>query len=267
MEFTALTILPPKDWSRFEDLCRSLFAAIWGDPYTQKNGRAGQPQQGVDVWGQASGRHAGTHCVQCKGKDATYGGKVTIAEFDVELAKAEQFQPQPVYWILATTAPNDVTIQEHARIRSSEREARGAFPVNVLGWETLVALMGEHPTVIEQFYPEHGGHMQELLAAVRALPRREELLAMFEQISVASNLASTDANAIWQPVRFDPARGLGPALLGRALGAADAMQCPRLPQACRARESRFARSRQPKPWRATVIAFCDCPILESLGFT
>ena len=231
MEFTALQILPPKDWSRFEDLCRCLFAAIWGDPYTQKNGRAGQPQHGVDVWGQASGGYSGTHSVQCKGKDATYEGKVTIAEFDAELAKAEHFQPEPAYWILATTAPNDGTLQEHARVRSAEREARGAFPVNVLGWETLVALMGEHPNVIEQFYPEHGGHMQELLATVRALPRREELLAMFQQITVASNVASAGANAIWQPVHFDHARGLGPALLGRALGPADAMQCPRLPEA------------------------------------
>lgn len=42
MEFTTLQILPPKDWSRFENLCRCLFAAVWGDPYTQKNGRAGQ---------------------------------------------------------------------------------------------------------------------------------------------------------------------------------------------------------------------------------
>jgi hypothetical protein len=226
MEFTTLQILPPKDWSQFEDLCRSLFAAIWGDPYTQKNGRVGQPQHGVDVWGHANGPLAGTHCVQCKGKDAAYGAKVTTAEFDAELAKAEHFKPAPSYWILATTAPNDGSLQEHVRVLSAERAARGAFAVNILGWETLVALMGEHPTVIEQFYPEHGGHMQELLANVRALPRREELLAMFAQVSVASSPAS-----FWQPVQFDQTRGLGPALLGRALGAADAMQCPRLPEA------------------------------------
>ncbi|MBZ9775051.1 hypothetical protein [Mesorhizobium sp. CO1-1-8] len=231
MEFTALQILPPKDWGRFEDLCRCLFAAVWGDPYTQKNGRTGQPQHGVDVWGRAPGSHAGTHCVQCKGKDANYGGKVTIAEFDAELAKAEHFQPQPAYWILATTAPADGTLQEHARVRSAEREALGAFPVNVLGWQTLVALMGEHPKVIEQFYPEHGGHMQELLAAVRALPRRDEVLAMIEQFTAAANQASSDARGVWQTLRFDQGRGLGPALLGRALGAADAMQCPRLPEA------------------------------------
>jgi hypothetical protein len=231
MEFTALQIRPPKDWSRFEDLCRCLFAAVWDDPYTQKNGRAGQPQHGVDVWGRAGGPHAGTHCVQCKGKDANYGGQVTIGEFDAELDKAEQFQPEPAYWIIATTAPNDGILQEHARVRAAEREERGAFPVNVLGWETLVALMGEHPKVIEQFYPEHGGRMRELLAAVRALPHRDELLAMFEQFAVKPKHISADATGVWRPVRFDQARGLGPALLGRALGAADAMQCPRLPEA------------------------------------
>src|SRR3546814_17050414 len=73
---------------------------------------------------------------------------------DVCSSDLEHFQPEPAYWILATTAPNDGTLQEHARVCSAEREARDAFPVTVLGWETLVALMGEHPEVIEQFYPE-----------------------------------------------------------------------------------------------------------------
>lgn len=230
MEFTAKQISPPKDWGRFEDLCRALFGAVWGDLYAQKNGRTGQPQHGVDIWGNPQDR-AGIHCVQCKGKDANYHGKVTPSEFDDELAKAEHFEPKPEFWILATTAPNDGALQQHARLRSTEREAQGKFPVAALGWETLIALMGEHPKVIEQFYPEHGDHMQELLAAVRALPSREDLRALLSSHTPTPPPGAIDPLGPWVTVTFGEARGFGPALLGRALGAADVGVCPRLPEA------------------------------------
>jgi len=100
MEFTAKQIAPPKDWNRFEDLCRALFSAVWNDPYAQKNGRSGQPQHGVDIWGESHGARSGTHCIQCKGKDINYHRKVTESEFDTELAKAERFKPAPRLWIL-----------------------------------------------------------------------------------------------------------------------------------------------------------------------
>lgn len=231
MEFTAKQIAPPKDWSRFEDLCRALFSAVWNDPYAQKNGRSGQPQHGVDVWGESHGARSGTHCIQCKGKDINYHGKVTHSEFDTELAKAERFNPPPRLWILATTAPNDATLQEHVRLRSQERAAAGTFPVTVLGWESLIALMGDHPAVIEQFYPEHGDHMSALLAAVRALPRRDELLLFLSGKTRPTQHEDTSGRDSWVPIAFETSRGLGPALLGRALGAADVGLCPRLPEA------------------------------------
>lgn len=42
-------IPPVANWSTFEDLCRDLWAYEWKDINTQKNGRAGQSQHGVDV--------------------------------------------------------------------------------------------------------------------------------------------------------------------------------------------------------------------------
>lgn len=44
-----VTILAPAHWQDFELLCRDLFAAVWNAPATRRNGRAGQPQAGVDV--------------------------------------------------------------------------------------------------------------------------------------------------------------------------------------------------------------------------
>ncbi len=43
---------PPSNWQDFETLCWRLWKAIWNDRNTQKNGRQGQPQAGVDVFGQ-----------------------------------------------------------------------------------------------------------------------------------------------------------------------------------------------------------------------
>lgn len=43
---------PPKNWQDFESLCHDLWKEIWKDPNAQKNGRSGQEQHGVDVFGQ-----------------------------------------------------------------------------------------------------------------------------------------------------------------------------------------------------------------------
>ena len=45
---------PPANWNDFEDLCHKLWRSIWGDPNTQKHGRKGQAQHGVDIYGKPS---------------------------------------------------------------------------------------------------------------------------------------------------------------------------------------------------------------------
>src|ERR1700676_2598167 len=65
---------PPNDPTAFESLCLELWRDIWNDPNAQKNGRSGQPQAGVDVFGQHDGKWAG---VQCKQKDGLLWSKVT----------------------------------------------------------------------------------------------------------------------------------------------------------------------------------------------
>lgn len=49
---------PPKSWEEFEDICADLYAQIWKDPGTQKHGRQGQPQGGVDIYGKRVGQGA-----------------------------------------------------------------------------------------------------------------------------------------------------------------------------------------------------------------
>lgn len=232
MDFIDKQIPPPKSWEKFEDLTRALFAAVWRAPLAQKNGRSGQQQHGVDVYGTPEAAPGKNFGVQCKGKNEGYGAKATIAEFDAELAKAEKFKPTLGHWTFATTAPNDAPLQEHARLVSERREKEGRFPVVAIGWDTIQALLSSHQTVVEEIYPEHAGDLPKIMAALRALPGADELdqirrsLIAFAPRSAAVNVEAS----VWSEVQFETARDLGPALMGRSLGPADVAACPMLPE-------------------------------------
>lgn len=232
MDFMDKQIPPPKSWEKFEDLVRALFAAVRRSPLTQKNGRAGQKQHGVDVYGTPEAEPGKTFGVQCKGKSESYGAKATIAEFDTELAKADKFKPALGHWTFATTAPNDAPLQEHARLVSERREREGQFPVVAIGWETIQALLSSHQAVVEEFYPEHAGDLPKIMAALRALPRADELDQIRRGLmAFAPRSAALGAEAsVWSEVKFETARDLGPALMGRPLGPADVAACPSLPE-------------------------------------
>ena len=151
MDLIDKQIAPPASWEKFEELTRAIFANIWSNPLAQKNGRSGQKQHGVDVYGSPKDEPGTTRGVQCKGKDGRYGAKATVAEFDSELLKAETFKPRLAHWSFATTAPNDVALQQHARTVSERRVRAGQFPVVAIGWETIQALLSGQAEVVEQF--------------------------------------------------------------------------------------------------------------------
>ncbi|OYX52080.1 MAG: hypothetical protein B7Y97_02715 [Sphingomonas sp. 32-66-10] len=222
MEFLAQQINPPASWETFEELCRALFAAIWNDPLAQRHGRSGQVQHGVDIHGARPDCPGETLGVQCKGKDRNFGKKATTREFDAELAKAEGFVPTLSGWTFATTFADDAKLQAHALAVSRQRIAAGKFPVNALGWNSLVSQLAQHPAVIEQFYPGLGVQLPQLMATLAALPDRV--------IGALGTAPPDQAQEAWIEERFDQARDLGPALLGRPLGAADVSACAELPQ-------------------------------------
>lgn len=170
MQFRSKQIAPPKEWGVFEDLCHALFKQVWKDPLAQKNGRRGQKQHGVDVFGSENGNRQNYQGVQCKGKDANYGSSASWSEILAEITNAKSFSPKLQHWIFATTAPVDANLQKSARVLSVEHGKKGLFTIDVLGWEEILALMVSAPEVIADFYPEHADHLPELIEALRALP-------------------------------------------------------------------------------------------------
>lgn len=124
---------PPNDPTAFESLCLDLWRDIW-QGYAQKNGRSGQPQAGVDVFGQHQGNWIG---VQCKQKDGLLRSKVKISELDEEVAAAKQFTPPLFAFILATTGPRDAALQQRARLLTEQHREQGLFTVEIWSWDDI----------------------------------------------------------------------------------------------------------------------------------
>jgi hypothetical protein len=130
----------PESWDEFEDIVADLYARAWGDPNTQRYGRSGQAQQGVDVYGRPThlqGRYAG---IQCK----RYEGRLTHKKVKAEIAKAEAFSPPLAEYIIATTDHRDAKLQQIVRQIDEERRAAGKFSVHVIFWEELCSQLS-HP--------------------------------------------------------------------------------------------------------------------------
>lgn len=148
--YSAFQIPPPKNWQDFECLCWDLWRRIWNDPNTQRNGRTGQSQCGVDVSGQCGGWWCG---VQAKGKDNFTNQRVTVDELAAEVRKARRFQPALRNFILATTGPKDAVVEQAARELTENHRTQGKFSVAVMGWDDILLLLDDHPDVIEKYYP------------------------------------------------------------------------------------------------------------------
>ncbi|MEI7731001.1 MAG: hypothetical protein WCO56_15605 [Verrucomicrobiota bacterium] len=134
MSANSETFPPPNNPDDFESLCLDLWKDIWNDPGAQKNGRSGQPQAGVDVFGQKDGRWIG---VQCKQKDGLLRSKLTVKDLETEVAYAREFKPPLSAFILATTGPADVKVQQRARELTDENRAIGLFTIEVWSWEKI----------------------------------------------------------------------------------------------------------------------------------
>lgn len=181
---------PPDNWTAFEDLCWGLWKFIWRDDSAQKNGRNGQSQHGVDVFGRPNkGQYwAG---VQCKGKDTYTDQELTEAEIESERNKAQGFTPRLSEYAIATTASRDASLQRIVRDISDRSMHEGLFSVTVYSWHDIVDLLYEHtPPIASQFYPQIFGG--ELIAVARQVlrlitHRTENSVSVADKISIHRN--------------------------------------------------------------------------------
>ena len=205
-DYSSSSIPPPKDWQAFERCCRTLFECILEDPLTQLNGRTGQSQHGVDVYGRRGGDGGPWVGIQCKGKEGTtYGKKVTEKELRNEVKKAFHFIPKLSEFILATTAPNDSQIQLEARLITEENEKGGnPMTVAVWGWGELENRIAEYPQALRAFHPDLTPFTDEILSGQAKIATKletglETIITQLEQIkttnlAVLGNTTGSSAN-------------------------------------------------------------------------
>src|SRR5262249_31883388 len=113
----------PKSWDEFEDIMLAAAKLRWDSSDFFRNGRSGQKQDGVDIWGHDDdNRHLG---IQCKN---TVSG-VTLKTVEAEITNAQAFKPNLDRLYVATTAKRDAVLQKEVREISHQRAKAGLFKV------------------------------------------------------------------------------------------------------------------------------------------
>jgi hypothetical protein len=137
----------PRSWEEFEDICADVLKRIWDDPYVTRNGRTGQGQNGVDIFGRP--QHLNVQATtpvfavaQCKAVEA-----LTLYDIKCEVAKAEGFAPVPAEYLLLTTLSRDVALQ------AAVRETQWPFSVRLMFWEDLSLELAGHPDLLKKHFP------------------------------------------------------------------------------------------------------------------
>ncbi|MEQ8470826.1 MAG: hypothetical protein RIC35_06550 [Marinoscillum sp.] len=133
----------PENWPDFESLCKKLWGEIWNCPEIKKNGRQGQAQHGVDVYG-IPDFDSEYYGIQCKGKDEYTHKQLTKDEIDKELKKVLDFKPKLKKLYFATTANKDAVIEEYIREKNIEFKGKKLFEVHLYSWEDIVDLIDEN---------------------------------------------------------------------------------------------------------------------------
>ncbi|NCC04365.1 MAG: tetratricopeptide repeat protein [Proteobacteria bacterium] len=175
-DHSSTSIRPPKNWQDFERSARILFKCHLNDPSTKTNGTAGQRQNGVDIYGRQDGIGTSWVGIQCKGKDSSFGKRVTEAELKRELAEAKKFHPSLKRFILITTAKDDVGIDKTARLLTDESARAGSeITVEVWGWDTLEQRINEHPEALKAFHPDSFPYSEEIIKNQDSISRVMEI--------------------------------------------------------------------------------------------
>ena len=122
-QVAATQITKPTDEQAFERACVILFRGLLNDPNVQTNGRRGQRQNGVDIFGFRNQNSAHAVGVQCKlkGPDA----ELTEREIEDEVKKALTFVPPLREYFIVTTGPDDTDLQRAARELTIKAAANG----------------------------------------------------------------------------------------------------------------------------------------------
>lgn len=143
----------------FENLCLDLVRNNSKYENSNRNGRRGQRQNGVDIF--ARERESSNWIgVQCKVKPK---GAITKNEIKQEIKKALGFNPQLSKLYFYTTAKRDVSIQSFIRSEADQHLANGSFDIDILFWNDIEDMLKDkdYKLVHYKYYRDFYTHIED----------------------------------------------------------------------------------------------------------
>lgn len=155
----------PKSEYAFEHMVLDIYSGAWHD--SELNGRRGQQQSGVDMYGYPEGQGRPPAGIQCK---RYYSTPLTQEHIKEEVAKAGTFVPALSEYIIATTTNRDAKLQEFVRVMNEERANAGKFTIRILFWEDICLKLNEpdNKSLLGRFLNTHYSGLKDVFAS---LPR------------------------------------------------------------------------------------------------
>lgn len=152
MKLRKLKIFPLTDEDEFENLCLCLWKRILGDPNAQLNGRRGQRQHGVDLFGRKKNTLDWVG-VQCKVRS---GGVLSESDIVEDVEKAKLFNPRLSELIFATTTPRDEKLQTFVRTLTDKNLKEDSFSVHIYAWDDIQQELSEECNIdiCHRFYKD-----------------------------------------------------------------------------------------------------------------
>lgn len=202
----------PTEPDEFESMVRDICAREWDDPHTEKFGRRGQKQNGIDVYGQPAGLRGTYRGAQCKLR--TKGDQLTEEEIEAEVAEAKSFPHRLEMLIIVTDAPRDRDTQILID-RINEREvANDGFQVAIWFWDNVTERLAAYRQLVVKYYPE-------FFANLTTLPIAERLVDSPLQVVGIVHASAGAPAPLEEMLKLRGIRILSPDRPGKALASLD----------------------------------------------
>lgn len=149
----------PGNWIQLELVCLKVFGHLWQIPHLiDFNSTNDQGQNGVDIAGIPKGED-GYFGVQVKNKQLHLKtgepNSLSKKTIDLEIQRAESFQPSLKHLIIATSLSKDKGLETYVREINLQRIKAGLFSVQICFWDFISDKIQENRMLLN-WYLAHG---------------------------------------------------------------------------------------------------------------
>ncbi|MBL5979385.1 restriction endonuclease [Comamonas sp. NyZ500] len=141
----------PSNWQDFEELCEQLLEREYRPCSAHRYGRAGQDQHGVDITVLLEGDKKPIG-VQCKLRSELTGRQLKDTDINEIYQTSLKYSQGLKSLKIATTCPYDKSATDMCAQISESWQKK--YPIELLFWPDIEALLTKHEDVACRFYPE-----------------------------------------------------------------------------------------------------------------